>query len=148
MITVVGESLVDVVARRSRDELTVHPGGSPANVAVALSRLGQRTALVTQIGADDYGALVPRVLSDLACRFFECALHDIQADGFIVVMELELFQGRQAAQKSNTTAGNNTLLNCRTSGMHGVFHTSLLFFQLRLSRRSHLDHRNATNQLG
>ena len=50
MITIVGESLVDVVARQGHDELTVHPGGSPANVAVALSRLGQRTALVTQIG--------------------------------------------------------------------------------------------------
>ena len=58
MITVVGESLVDVVARKGHDELSVHPGGSPANVAVALSRLGQRTALVTQIGADDYGALI------------------------------------------------------------------------------------------
>jgi fructokinase len=58
MITVVGESLVDVVARAGSDELTIHPGGSPANVAVALSRLGQRTALVTQIGADDYGALI------------------------------------------------------------------------------------------
>ena len=58
MITVVGESLVDVVARQGHDELTVHPGGSPANVAVALSRLGQRTALVTQIGTDGYGALI------------------------------------------------------------------------------------------
>ncbi|HYA50587.1 MAG TPA: PfkB family carbohydrate kinase [Streptosporangiaceae bacterium] len=58
MITVVGESLVDVVARQGHGELTVHPGGSPANVAVALSRLGQRTALVTQIGADDHGALI------------------------------------------------------------------------------------------
>ena len=28
MITVVGESLVDVVARRGQDELTVHPGGA------------------------------------------------------------------------------------------------------------------------
>ena len=58
MITVVGESLVDVVARQGHDEVTVHPGGSPANVAVALSRLGQPTALVTQIGADGYGALI------------------------------------------------------------------------------------------
>jgi fructokinase len=58
MITVVGESLVDVVARHGHHGLTVHPGGSPANVAVALSRLGQRTALVTQIGADDHGTLI------------------------------------------------------------------------------------------
>jgi fructokinase len=58
MITVVGESLVDVVARSGHGEPTAHPGGSPANVAVALSRLGQRTALVTQLGADGYGALI------------------------------------------------------------------------------------------
>jgi len=58
VITVVGESLVDVIDRGGSGELTVHPGGSAANVAVALSRLGQRTALVTQIGADDHGALI------------------------------------------------------------------------------------------
>jgi fructokinase len=63
MITVVGESLVDVVARAGQDRLTVYPGGSPANVAVALSRLGQRTALITQLGADDYGALVRAYLA-------------------------------------------------------------------------------------
>jgi fructokinase len=58
MITVVGESVVDVVDRVGDGEFTVHPGGSPANVAVALSRLGQRAALVTQIGADDHGTLM------------------------------------------------------------------------------------------
>ena len=71
MITVVGESLVDVVARGGHDELTVHPGGSPANVAVALSRLGQRTALVTQIGADDDGNLIR---THLACNGVEVIL--------------------------------------------------------------------------
>jgi fructokinase len=58
VITVVGESLVDVIVRAGSREPAVHPGGSPANVAVALSRLGQRTALVTQIGTDDYGVLL------------------------------------------------------------------------------------------
>ncbi len=58
MITVVGESLVDVVVRSGHGKPTVHPGGSPANVAVALSRLGQPVSLVTQIGADDHGSLI------------------------------------------------------------------------------------------
>jgi fructokinase len=58
VITVVGEALVDVIVREGSDEPELHPGGSPANVAVALSRLGQRAALVTQIGTDDYGALL------------------------------------------------------------------------------------------
>jgi fructokinase len=58
MITVVGESLVDVVVRPGSDEPTVHPGGSPANVAVALSRLSQPSALVTQIGDDENGEML------------------------------------------------------------------------------------------
>jgi fructokinase len=58
VITVVGEALVDVIVREGSDEPALHPGGSPANVAVALSRLGQRAALITQIGTDDYGALL------------------------------------------------------------------------------------------
>jgi fructokinase len=57
VITVAGEALVDVIVRDG-GERTVHPGGSAANVAVALSRLGQRAVLVTQLGADGHGDLI------------------------------------------------------------------------------------------
>ena len=53
---VVGESLVDVV--HGPGGTTEHPGGSPANVAVALSRLGRRTTLLTQYAEDRLGLLV------------------------------------------------------------------------------------------
>jgi len=54
---VVGEALVDAVVRAdgSTDR---HPGGSPANVAVGLARLGRDVDLLTWIGADDDGALL------------------------------------------------------------------------------------------
>lgn len=58
MFTVVGEALVDVIVAAGSPEPVHHPGGSAANVAVALSRLGQRAALVTQLGADRYGDLL------------------------------------------------------------------------------------------
>jgi fructokinase len=53
-VLVVGEALVDIVERRdgSRAE---HPGGSPANVALGLARLGRRTGLLTRIGDDERG---------------------------------------------------------------------------------------------
>lgn len=54
---VVGEALVDVV-RRSAGTPTVHPGGSPANVAIGLGRLGRRVDLLTWLADDAYGDLV------------------------------------------------------------------------------------------
>jgi len=59
---VVGEALVDVIVRPdgSRAE---HVGGSPANVALGLGRLGNEVTLLTLIGDDDHGALVRKHLS-------------------------------------------------------------------------------------
>ncbi len=56
-ILVVGEALVDVV-RRPDGSLTEHPGGSPANVAIGLGRLGREVHLLTQFGDDAPGALI------------------------------------------------------------------------------------------
>jgi fructokinase len=53
---IVGESILDVIeASGTRREL---PGGSPANVAVGLGRLGHDTALWTHLGDDPAGALL------------------------------------------------------------------------------------------
>lgn len=58
---VIGEALVDVVERPDgrREE---HPGGSPANVALGLGRLGRRVDLLTWLGIDADGDLVRRHL--------------------------------------------------------------------------------------
>ncbi len=54
---VLGEALIDVV--RSPDgAVAEHPGGSPANVALGLARLGHPVSLRTSIGSDDRGALI------------------------------------------------------------------------------------------
>ncbi|KJL32509.1 carbohydrate kinase family protein [Microbacterium azadirachtae] len=52
-IQVIGEALVDVVEGGE-----THPGGSPMNIAVGLSRLGHPTTLHARIGADAYGDLI------------------------------------------------------------------------------------------
>ena len=64
---VIGEALIDVVvhADGTHDE---HPGGSPANVALGLGRLGRRTELLTWLGKDARGALVRRHLEDSGVR--------------------------------------------------------------------------------
>ncbi|MFF1529836.1 carbohydrate kinase [Cellulomonas sp. NPDC058312] len=60
---VVGEALVDVVLRPGADPAE-HPGGSPANVAIGLGRLGRRVDLLTWLGPDAHGDLVRAHLAD------------------------------------------------------------------------------------
>jgi fructokinase len=57
VILVVGESVIDLVESPDGSR-TPHPGGSPANVAVGLGRLGLDVTLATQIGDDRYGRLL------------------------------------------------------------------------------------------
>jgi fructokinase len=59
---VIGESLIDVV-QHPDGSTQEHVGGSPANVAVGLARLGHHVAFATLVGDDERGA---RITSHLA----------------------------------------------------------------------------------
>lgn len=54
---VVGECVADIVRTPGRPDVP-HPGGSPANVAYGLARLGRSTGLLTQLGQDSAGELI------------------------------------------------------------------------------------------
>src|SRR3954447_1737735 len=58
MFVVVGEALVDLVGQRGGRTLAAHAGGSPANVALGLARLGNPVTLKTRVGRDAFGAMV------------------------------------------------------------------------------------------
>jgi fructokinase len=60
---VIGEALVDVVQGPGGQALGRHPGGSPANVAIGLARLGHRAELLTWLGTDEDGRLVQEHLT-------------------------------------------------------------------------------------
>jgi fructokinase len=59
-VVVVGEALVDIVV--SPQGTAEHPGGSPANVAYGLGRLGAGTALLTSVGDDHHAAAIEKHL--------------------------------------------------------------------------------------
>jgi fructokinase len=67
-LLVVGEALVDVVVRPERDGVVPpverHVGGSPANVAIGLARLGHTVTFATRVGDDPDGALVRAALQE------------------------------------------------------------------------------------
>ncbi|MFJ2581879.1 carbohydrate kinase [Kitasatospora aureofaciens] len=54
---VIGECVADVVRVDGAPD-RVHPGGSPANVAYGLARLGRSAMLLTQLGDDAHGRLI------------------------------------------------------------------------------------------
>jgi fructokinase len=58
-VLVIGEALVDLTVEQGPNDtplrLLAHPGGSPANVAVGLARLGVRTAFAGRLSATGFG---------------------------------------------------------------------------------------------
>jgi len=65
VITVCGEALIDLVDQGG-GFFRAHPGGSPANVAVGLARLGIPAALLARIAEDTFGRVLRRHLLDNA----------------------------------------------------------------------------------
>lgn len=64
---VIGEALVDVVIHPGQEPVDI-PGGSPANVALGLARLGRDAELDCWIGADERGRAVRAHLEDSGVR--------------------------------------------------------------------------------
>lgn len=64
-VLVVGEALIDIV-QRSDGSMIEHAGGSAANVAVALARLGRPVQLLTAYADDERGAVLARHLNQSA----------------------------------------------------------------------------------
>ncbi|MFJ1833826.1 MULTISPECIES: carbohydrate kinase [unclassified Streptomyces] len=56
-LLVIGECVADIVRLPGAAD-RVHPGGSPANVAYGLARLGHGATLLTQLGPDANGRLI------------------------------------------------------------------------------------------
>ena len=58
-IITLGELLIDLTQRGSDEngngEFTAYPGGAPANVAVAASRLGASAGFIGKVGDDAFG---------------------------------------------------------------------------------------------
>lgn len=65
-ITAIGEILIDLtqtgVSETGVPLFAANPGGAPANVAVAASRLGADTAFIGKTGSDSFGAYLRSVL--------------------------------------------------------------------------------------
>jgi fructokinase len=57
-VTVIGEALIDLVQLDQPGDYRARPGGSPFNVAVGLTRLGHRTALMARLADNTFGRML------------------------------------------------------------------------------------------
>ena len=67
-ILTIGEVLIDLTQtgldQQGVPQFAANPGGAPANLAVAASRLGAKTAFIGKVGADAFGRYLTEVLAD------------------------------------------------------------------------------------
>ena len=67
-ITTIGEILIDLTQSGRTEQgiprFDANPGGAPANLAVAATRLGARTAFIGRVGNDSFGDYLKRCLAE------------------------------------------------------------------------------------
>ena len=67
-ITTIGEILIDLTQSGTTEQgipkFDANPGGAPANLAVAATRLGARTAFIGRVGNDSFGDYLKRCLAE------------------------------------------------------------------------------------
>ncbi|BDZ40142.1 carbohydrate kinase family protein [Microbacterium suwonense] len=66
-VVVIGEALIDIV-HRADGRVDEVPGGSPANVALTVGRLGDAAELVAAVGADAHGDVIRAWLAESGVR--------------------------------------------------------------------------------
>ncbi len=88
-ITAVGEILIDLtqcgVTEQGIPEFAANPGGAPANLAVAASRLGAKTAFIGKVGRDSFGDFLRSTLIDNNVDVSGMAVDQVQHTTLAVV---------------------------------------------------------------
>ncbi|MFJ1586341.1 carbohydrate kinase [Streptomyces sp. NPDC088197] len=83
---VIGECVADIVRTPGQPDVP-HPGGSPANVAYGLARLGHATALLTQLGDDPSGKLITDHLRSAGVHLLADGRHDVRTPTAVVTLD-------------------------------------------------------------
>ncbi|WP_042389825.1 carbohydrate kinase family protein [Streptacidiphilus melanogenes] len=85
---VIGESVADIVRAPGRPDVA-HPGGSPANVAYGLARLGRDVALLTQLGEDPMGELIRTRLVRAGVRLLDDGQRGVRTPTAVVSLDAD-----------------------------------------------------------
>src|SRR5207253_6296334 len=93
---------------------------------------------VDQLAGDD-GAVMARILGDLAERRLQSAADDVDAAGLVVVDALQALEGAGGVEESGTAAGNDAFLDRGAGRVERVVDAVLALLDLDLGRTADLD---------
>ena len=85
---VIGECVADIVRAPHRADVA-HAGGSPANVAYGLARLGHPTTLLTQLGDDELGVLLRKHLDSAGVSVLSSGPPGMRTPSAVVTLDDE-----------------------------------------------------------
>ena len=123
-IITLGELLIDLTQRGSDEngngEFTAYPGGAPANVAVAASRLGASAGFIGKVGDDAFGRSLADTLKkdnvDISGLFYD----DYQPTTMAIVSVDDLLSGEVGQYASHLL---RIVILCGQGREFGVLHS-------------------------
>ena len=126
-----GEALIDFLQTGSTDDgglclntFTQFPGGAPANVAVAIAKLGGQSSLIGQVGNDQFGDFLLNALAVYQVETTNMFQHPT-AKTAIAYVFLDEFGERSFSFRRNQTADilmNKDQIQASMFGLANIFH--------------------------
>ncbi len=106
LVVTLGEALVDLVPVGDTEwTFIARPGGAPANVAVALARLGTSVAFIGRVGRDALGRLVARALGDAGVDLRALQIDEVRHTPLAIVVPAARDLDRFLIYRSETADG-------------------------------------------
>ena len=100
-----------------------------------------------QLAGDD-GAVMARILGDLADRRLQRLADDVDAAGLVVIGALEALERLGGVEQRDAAAGDDAFLDRGAGRVERVVDAVLALLHLDLGRAADLDHGNAAGELG
>ena len=138
------------VLERGADDLgrIDHAGLDQVLVDLGLGVEAHRLVLAVDQLAGDDGAVMARILGDLADRRLQRAADDVDAAGLVVIGAVHALERLGGVEQSGAAAGDDAFLDRGAGGVERVVDAVLALLDLDLGRAADLDHGNAAGELG
>lgn len=128
-VTALGELLIDFTpAGKSASDNQLferNPGGAPANVLVALSRLGKKTAFIGKVGRDQFGHFLKETINNLNIETSGLVL-DAQVNTTLAFIHLDSHGDRSFSFYRNP--GADIMLNEKEINFDLIKHSKIFHF--------------------